>query len=402
MDALAARSPGACPAFPNCTESTGGTRSAEFVRGGLMATDRDKAASENLDDRSGVLENCPRVAGAVTVEAKFYRKLDHDAVKCMLCPRGCLVESGQRGHCGVRENREGTFYTLVHSRVCAAHVDPVEKKPLFHYLPGTTAFSIGTTGCNVSCKFCQNWSLSQSLPEQIPENYLPPHRVAALAKLAGCPSIAFTYNEPTVFAEYVMDVADAGHAAGIRGIAVSNGFIQPEARRQVYSKLDAVKIDLKAFTDSFYAKVVGGRLKPVLETLVALRQMGTWFEIVYLVLPGLNDDDEQLLGLARWIMANLGPEVPLHFTQFHPEFRMKNLPVTPVPTMERAKALADAEGLHYVYIGNVPGHPAQDTTCPQCHKVVVKRTRFGAANSLISMDGACPFCRHTIPGIWRA
>jgi pyruvate formate lyase activating enzyme len=364
-----------------------------------MATVHDSIAIAHADSVSSTAQDC---SYARAVEARFYRKLEDGLVKCSLCPRSCSVGPGERGHCGVRENRAGTFYTLVHSRVGAVNVDPIEKKPLFHYLPGTTAFSVGTAGCNVSCKFCQNWSLSQSAPEQIHSEFLPPHRVAALAKQARCPTIAFTYSEPIVFAEYVMDTASAGRELGIRSIVVSNGYIHPEALRPVYGAVDAVKIDLKAFTDSFYINVVAGRLKPVLDTLVALRHMGTWLEIVYLVIPTLNDADKEFLGLTQWIKANLGPDVPLHFTQFHPEYEMRNLPVTPVSTLERAKAIADAEGLHYVYIGNVPGHPAQNTLCPQCRKILVKRTGFTATNLLIRNDGACPYCRHPIPGIWHA
>ena len=250
----------------------------------------------------------------------------------------------ERGYCGVRENRGGVYYTLVHSRVCAAHVDPIEKKPLFHYLPGTVAFSIATAGCNVNCKFCQNWDISQSRPEQIPADYAPPQRIAALARQNNCPTIAYTYSEPVVFSEFLMDTADAGHEAGVRSIVVSNGYIQQDALKQAYGKMDAVKIDLKSFTESYYEKVVTGQLKPVLDTLVTLRKMGKWTEIVYLVVPTLNDSDAEFRGLAQWVKANLGPDVPLHFTQFHPEYLLKNLPITPVPTLERAKAIADAEG----------------------------------------------------------
>ena len=334
------------------------------------------------------------------VEAKFYQKLENKKIKCKLCPRECTVGDRERGYCGVRENRGGTYYSLVHSRVCAAHVDPIEKKPLFHYLPGTVAVSFATAGCNVNCKFCQNWDISQSRPEQIPAEYTPPQRVADLAKQYGCPTIAYTYSEPVVFSEFLMDAADAGHAAGIRSVVVSNGYMQVESLKAAYGKMDAVKIDLKAFTESYYSNVVTGELKPVLDSLVTLRKMDKWTEIVYLVVPTLNDDDAGFQGLARWIKANLGVDVPLHFTQFHPEYLLKNLPITPVPTLERAKAIADAEGLHYVYIGNVPGHPAQNTYCPNCRKMLVERVGFTASQILIRKD-CCPFCQHPIPGVWH-
>jgi pyruvate formate lyase activating enzyme len=335
------------------------------------------------------------------VEAKFYQKLPNRKIKCNLCPRNCPVKDGELGHCGVRENRGGVFFSLVHSRVCAAHVDPIEKKPLFHYLPGTTAFSIATAGCNVHCKFCQNWNLSQSRPEDIPADYAPPQRVAELARQYNCPTIAFTYSEPVIFAEYLMDTADAGHAAGIRSIVVSNGYMQQEALKTAYGKVDAVKIDLKSFSDSYYRKVVNGRLKPVLDSLVTLRTMDKWMEIVYLVLPTLNDSDAEFRGLAQWIKTNLGVDVPLHFTQYHPEYLLKNLPVTPLSTLERAKAIADAEGLHYVYIGNIPGHSAQNTYCPNCHKMLVERAGF-VADQILIRNNCCSFCQQPIHGIWQA
>jgi pyruvate formate lyase activating enzyme len=334
------------------------------------------------------------------VEAKFYQKLGNSKIKCKLCPRECTVGDKERGYCGVRENRGGTYYSMVYSRVCAAHVDPIEKKPLFHYLPGTVAFSLATAGCNVNCKFCQNWDISQSRPEEIHAQYTPPVSVAELARQYKCPTIAYTYSEPVVWAEYLMDCADAGHAAGVRSIVVSNGYMQEEALKAAYGKMDAVKIDLKSFTESYYRQVVTGQLKPVLETLVTLRKMGKWTEIVFLVLPTLNDSDAEFRSLAQWIKVNLGADVPLHFTQYHPEYLLKNLPITPVSTLERAKAIADAEGLHFVYIGNVPGHPAQNTYCPKCRKMIVERVGFVASEMLIK-NGKCPFCQQPIPGVWH-
>ena len=334
-------------------------------------------------------------------EARFYEKLPNQKIRCKLCPRVCIVGDGQRGECGVRENRGGVFCSLVHSRVCAAHVDPVEKKPLFHYLPGTTAFSIATAGCNVKCKFCQNWDISQSRPEQIPAEYLPPKRVVELAGQFHCPTIAYTYSEPIVFSEFMMDTADAGHAAGVRSLAVSNGYIQDEPLREAYGRMDAVKIDLKAFSDSFYNKIVCGKLKPVLDTIVALRKLGMWTEIVYLVIPTLNDTDDQFRGLAQWARTNIGTDVPVHFTQFHPDYLLKNLPVTPLATLERAREIAMAEGLNYVYIGNVPAHPAEHTYCPECGKAVVERNGMSMRKMSIR-NGLCRFCNHPVPGIWDA
>lgn len=335
-----------------------------------------------------------------TIEARFYEKLPNKKIRCKLCPRECAVGDRERGYCGVRENRGGTYYSLVHSRVCAAHVDPVEKKPLFHYLPGSLAFSLATAGCNVNCKFCQNWDISQSRPEQIPASYIPPKKVAELAAQRNCPTIAYTYSEPVVFSEFLMDAADAGHQAGIRSIVVSNGYIQEGARREVYGRMDAIKIDLKAFSNSYYQKVVTGELKPVLDTLIALRKMGKWTEIVYLVVPTLNDSDSEFKGLAQWLKQNLGADVPLHFTQFHPDYLMKNLPITPVRTLERAREIALSEGLHFVYIGNVPGHPAENTYCPRCRTLLVERVGFEIRQMLIR-TGACVNCKQAIPGVWH-
>lgn len=336
-----------------------------------------------------------------TVEAHFYDKLTGGKIRCRLCPRECLVGDRERGHCGVRENRGGVFYSLVHSRVCAAHVDPVEKKPLFHYLPGSLAFSVAAAGCNVNCKFCQNWEISQARPEQVPSEYMPPQRVAELAAQWHCPTVAFTYSEPAVSSEFLMDTADAAHRAGLRSIVISNGYIQPEPLREVYGRMDAVKIDLKAFTDTFYSKIVTGQLKPVLETIATLHGMGRWIEIVYLVIPTLNDTEAEFTGLARWVNAHLGPDVPVHYTQFHPDYLLKHLPVTPLATLERARSIALAEGLHFVYIGNIPGHPAENTWCPKCQRLLVERYGFEVRQMHIR-DGRCPSCRQPIPGVWHA
>ena len=334
------------------------------------------------------------------VRARFWTQVPDGRVRCTLCPRGCTLREGQHGYCGVRENRGGALYTLVHSQVWAANVDPIEKKPFFHYLPGTNAYSIATVGCNVRCRFCQNWDLSQARPGEGRGNPMPPRRVAQLARRFNGPTIAYTYSEPVVFAEYVMDTADAGHAAGVRSVAVSNGYVQHDALAEIYGRMDAVKIDLKAFSESFYTRVVRGELRPVLETLLALRALGKWTEIVYLVIPTLNDGDAELRRLAQWIRTNLGQGVPLHFSRFHPEYQLQELPPTPVATLERARAIAMAEGLAYVYIGNVPGHPAQNTYCPACGSELVERIGFSASKVRIR-NGACPFCAHVIPGIWH-
>ncbi len=332
-------------------------------------------------------------------EAKYYQKLPNRKIKCVLCPRECVIDDHERGYCGVRENRGGTYYTLVHSRVCTAHIDPVEKKPFFHFLPGSLAFSIATAGCNVNCKMCQNWEISQSRPEQVQNTYMPPKQVAALAVQNKCRTIAYTYSEPTIFFEYMLDTADAGRAAGVKSAVVSGGFIQADPLKELCRHVDAVKIDLKAFSQRFYTDVVNGEMKPVLEALVTLRKLGMWVEIVYLVVPTLNDGEPEFRALAKWVKSVLGPDVPLHFSRFQPQYLLKNLPPTPLPTLERAKAIADAEGLRYVYLGNVPGHPAEKTYCPKCRRVVVDRAGY-VINATNLLNGKCRYCQQPIPGLW--
>jgi pyruvate formate lyase activating enzyme len=334
-------------------------------------------------------------------EASFYEKLPYQKTKCKLCPRECVIDDHERGYCGVRENRGGTYYTLVHSRVCAAHIDPVEKKPFFHFYPGTLAFSVATAGCNVNCKMCQNWDISQARPEQVHADYLPPATLAQLARDNGCDSIAYTYSEPVIFYEYVADSARAARAAGVKSAVVTGGYVQQEPLKKLCGLVDAVKVDLKGFTQKFYKEVVNGELKPVLEALSTMRKLGMWNEIVYLVIPTLNDSDAEFKGLARWMKTELGADVPVHFTRFHPEYLLKNLPPTPLETLERAKAIGDAEGLHYVYIGNVPGHPAENTYCPKCRRIVVKRSGF-TIEGMFLKKGKCQYCQQEIAGIWKA
>jgi len=334
-------------------------------------------------------------------EAGFYQKLPERAVQCKLCPRECVVAEGERGFCRVRENRQGTYYTLVHSRVVAAHVDPIEKKPFFHFLPGALAFSIATGGCNVNCKFCQNWEISQARPEQLRAIDLPPKELAQAAKQNECPILAYTYSEPVVFSEYVLDAAEAGRAQDLRSVVVSNGFIQQEPLLRLCERVDAIKIDLKSFSEQYYREVVRGALQPVLETLVTVRRHARWMEIVYLVVPTLNDGEAEFRGVARWIKANLGSDVPVHFTRFYPQYLLTNLPPTPVETLERAKAIADAEGLQYVYVGNVPGHPGENTYCPKCHALLIERAGFTIAHMHLK-NGKCKQCGQAVPGVWKA
>ena len=252
----------------------------------------------------------------------------------------------------------------------------------------------------MNCKMCQNWEISQIRPEQVRSTYLPPRDLAGLAKRYECRAIAYTYSEPVIFYEYLVDAADAGRAVGVKSAVVTGGFIQQEPLKELCRHVDAVKVDLKAFSQKFYKEVVNGDLKPVLDTLVTLRKLGMWTEIVYLVIPTLNDGEQEFKGLARWVRSELGPDVPLHFSRFHPEYLLKNLPPTPLETLERAKAVSDAEGLHYVYIGNVPGHPAESTYCPKCRRAVVERVGYTIKAAHLR-NNTCQYCKETIPGIWQ-
>lgn len=331
--------------------------------------------------------------------ALHYEKLEEMRVKCKLCPRECTVADQERGYCGVRENRLGTYYTLVHSRPCAVHTDPIEKKPLFHFLPGTTAHSIATAGCNVECRFCQNWDISQFRPEQVRSVYLPPGTLHKRAKESGARSIAYTYSEPVIFYEYVYDTARLGQETGIKSVMISNGYIQEKPMRELCAVLDAVKIDLKAYTENFYKEYCSGELKPVLAILELLKKLGIWYEIVVLLIPTLNDSEEEIRAMSRWVGRALGPDVPIHFSRFHPTYKLKNLPVTPVATLDMARRVAMEEGLHFAYVGNVWGHEGENTFCPACGKPVVKRVGFKVLEINLQ-QGSCASCGKQIPGVW--
>lgn len=333
------------------------------------------------------------------VPARHYKKLQEGRIECELCPNRCRVADLERGTCGVRENRGGTYYTLVHSRAVSANNDPIEKKPLFHFLPGTTAFSIAAPGCNMECKFCQNWQISQYRPEQLQAMKLPPARVHELAKQLGARSIAYTYTEPTVYYEYMFDTASLGKQTGVRSVAISSGFIEPVPLQELLPRLDAIKIDLKSFRQSFYDQYTHGQLRSVLQSLDTIRASGKWLEIVVLIIPTLNDGEAEIREMVRWIKDHLGAETPVHFTRFHPTYRLRNLPRTPVSTLERCREIATAEGLCFVYLGNVPGHAAENTYCPNCRTVLIRRVGMGVESNRID-KGHCPSCKRAIPGVW--
>jgi pyruvate formate lyase activating enzyme len=333
-------------------------------------------------------------------EAMWYTKMELKKVRCDLCPRRCVVDDGERGFCGVRENRNGIYYTLVYSNPCAVHVDPIEKKPFFHFLPATLSFSIATAGCNIECAYCQNWEISQSRPEQTKNVYMPPKKVIELAKRFGCASVSFTYTEPVVFYEYMFDTAKLANKSDIKALMVTNAFIEPKPLREVCKVLDGIKVDFKAFSEEFYRKVCRGQLKPVLRAIELIKESGKWLELVVLIVPGLNDSPKEVKQMCNWIKANLGVDVPIHFSRFIPMYKLRNLPPTPVETLERCHNIAKEVGLHYVYIGNVFGHSAESTYCPRCKSTVIKR--YGYKTDVQGLrNGKCAKCGFMIAGVWR-
>jgi len=331
----------------------------------------------------------------------YFTALESGSIRCELCPHGCEVAPGERGRCEVRENIDGRYYSLVYGNPCAVHVDPIEKKPFFHLLPATQSFSLATAGCNLDCKFCQNWEISQARPEQTLNYALSPDQVVQLARRYQCPSIASTYVEPTIFFEYLLDIARAARAAGLLKVMHSNGFINEAPLRELCRFLDAACIDLKAFNDGTYRELTGGRLQPVLDTLTRLKSLGVHTEIVNLVVPGKNDDLKEITAMSRWIREHLGADTPLHFTRFYPRYQLKSLPPTPIETLEQARAAAMGEGLHYVYVGNVPDHPGQHTICPGCRQVVIRRVGYQVDPSHLK-DGRCDRCGQAIAGRWHS
>lgn len=334
-------------------------------------------------------------------EARWWDTDANGKIHCYLCPRHCHIGEGQAGFCFIRVNRGGKLYSLGYASPAAIQIDPIEKKPLNHFLPGTRVFSIGTAGCNMGCFFCQNWDISKSRSDQVHSTHAEPEQVVELAIRYGCPSIAFTYNEPTIWAEYVIDICKVAHARGLNTVMVSNGYITREAFDEVYGRslVDAANIDLKAFTENFYGKITLTHLEPVLETLVRLKkETNVWFEITNLMIPTLNDDEAETRKLAEWILAHLGPDVPLHFTAFHPDFKLQDKPRTPPETLHRARKIAREVGLHYVYEGNIFSDGG-NTHCPQCSTLLIERSWHDVRKNVLK-KGACSKCGHNIPGHW--
>ena len=337
-------------------------------------------------------------------EARYYEALGGGRVRCTLCPWRCVTSDGQRGACRVRENRGGKYYTLVYGEAAAMHVDPIEKKPLYHFKPGSRVLSIGTAGCNLRCKDCQNWEISQRTPEELrAERRLTaasPQQLVSKARANNIPVIAYTYNEPIVFYEYMYDTAVLARRSGIKSVMISSGGINREPMLSLAPYLDAVKIDLKGFSEDFYREYTSGQLAPIKETIKRLIALGKWLEIVYLVVPTVNDAKDTIAAMSEWLLKVGGPSLPLQFSRFFPAYRLKNLPATPIETLRGCRDIARAAGLHHVYVGNIRSVSLSSTYCPKCGKIVVKRDGYRVLAYDLKPNGACRFCGTIIPGLW--
>jgi pyruvate formate lyase activating enzyme len=335
------------------------------------------------------------------VPTRYWHVLADGRVQCDVCPRACKLRDGQRGLCFVRACANGEVVLTTYGRSSGFCVDPIEKKPLNHFLPGSSVLSFGTAGCNLACRFCQNWEISKSKEVDTLADQAPPEAIAQAALDLGCRSVAFTYNDPVIFMEYAMDVADACREVGIKSVAVTAGYMCAEPRTEFYAHMDAANVDLKAFTEDFYRHVCVGHLQPVLDTLTYLKhETDVWFEITTLLIPGHNDGDRELDELSRWIHDHLGPDVPLHFTAFHPDFKMLDVPPTPPATLRRARQLALANGLRYVYVGNVHDPAGDSTYCHACGTRVVERDWYELGGYRLTDDGRCRSCGTRIPGVY--
>ena len=334
------------------------------------------------------------------VPGRYWHVLDDGRIQCEVCPRFCTLREGQQGLCFVRARQEDQIVLTTYGRSSGFCVDPIEKKPLHHFLPGTPVLSFGTAGCNLSCKFCQNWDISKSREIEKLSDRASPGEIATAARELGCRSVAFTYNDPTIFFEYAIDVAQACHEAGVQTVSVTAGYICPEPRKELYRHVDAANVDLKAFTDGFYQEVTGARLQPVLDTLVYLKhETNVWLEVTNLVIPGRNDSSEEIDRMTRWVVENLGSDVPMHFSAFHPDWKMRDVPPTPPSTLRRARQIALDNGVRYAYTGNVDDSAGESTWCHGCGDLVIGRDRYYLKEWNLTAEGRCRTCGTALPGI---
>ena len=336
-----------------------------------------------------------------TVPTKYWHVLDDGRIQCDLCPRACKLREGQRGVCFVRARLDDQVVLTSYGRSSGFCVDPIEKKPLNHFLPGSSVLSFGTAGCNLACRFCQNWDISKSKEIDTLADQASPEALAAAAAELGCRSVAFTYNDPTIFHEYAIDVADACHDRGIKAVAVTAGYVCPEPRLEFYEHMDAANVDLKAFTEEFYRHTCGAQLEAVKDTLRYLRhETSVWMEITTLLIPGLNDSDEELHSLTSWVVDDLGPDVPIHFTAFHPDYKLTDRPPTPPATLARARGIAVGNGVRFAYTGNVHDAHGSSTYCPGCGTRVIERDWYALGEYRLTGEGACVDCGTRVPGVF--
>ena len=332
---------------------------------------------------------------------KYWHVLEDGRIQCDVCPRACKLKDNQRGLCFVRARKNDAICLTTYGRSSGYCIDPIEKKPLNHFLPGTPVLSFGTAGCNLACKFCQNWDISKSREMDTLADQAMPEKIAQAAKHLNCNSIAFTYNDPVVFLEYAIDTAQACKALGIKTVAVTAGYICPAPRIEFYNNMDAANIDLKSFNEKFYYKLTGSHLQDVLETLIYLKhETKVWFEITNLIIPGENDSPQEIINMSSWIMDNLGPDVPLHFTAFHPDWKMREYPKTPPETLTNARNIAIEHGLNYVYTGNIHDANGGSTFCSVCQKLLIKRDLYNLLEYNLDDNGQCKYCNHQCPGVF--
>ena len=330
-------------------------------------------------------------------KALYFEKLKDEIVQCKLCPRNCVIKEGERGKCRARENQKGVLYSLVYGKPCAVHIDPIEKKPLYHFYPGSTALSLGTAGCNLACKFCQNWAISQARPEQVASVEMTPEQVVEEAEKNGCKSIAYTYTEPTIFYEYVLDIAKIARKKGIKNIMVTNGFINKAPLNELYRYIDAANIDFKGMSEKFYQEICGAQMQPVLDSMVEIKRMKVWVELTLLLVTGYNDSSEDIKKQCEWIKTNLGAETPLHISRFFPDYKMMDVSPTPISKLNEAYETAKDAGLKFVYVGNTVTEKG-NTYCPRCGNLLIKRVGFSIAENKIK-NSRCS-CRQEIAGFF--
>jgi len=321
-------------------------------------------------------------------------------VQCELCPKGCIIGPGQSGECRVRVNVDGVLRTVVYGFPCSVNIDPVEKKPFAHFLPATKTLSLATVGCNLHCKNCQNWEISQANPEESEAAFCPPEKLVELTQSYQCPSLSYTYTDPVVYYEYTYDTAKLARGAGIRNLLITAAYINPQPWKELLQYVDAARIDLKGMNDEFYREVCSGTLKPVLDAIIQTRASGVHLEIINLIIPTLNDRPEQIRQLVRWVKTNLGSDIPVHFSRFFPQYKMRNLPSTSLETLDAAYEIALGEGLNYVYIGNLISEKGQNTYCPGCKGLLIERSGYTVLQNRIK-DGRCPNCSKEIYGVWK-